>query len=532
MSPRRVRLRPVTCRSRFAAIHDAAVSRTRRRHRHRHRLLKPHTSPAAGSGSKASSTETNGLEELPEDIIHHIHSLLPIQDAAHAACVSRRFRRSWRSYSSLILSERTLGLDRKTEEWKTHLIDKVDKILTNHYHNGVKVKTLKLDIGPCRDIKASYLDRWLRIIKPGIQEFSLLLPLVVNKIYSFPCSVLSNEAAASSIQSLSLFGCAFHPTSILGRLRRLKSLSLRYVHVTEDGLGHLLSKSSALEWLEIEACSGIICLKIPCTLQQLKFLSVQKCEMVKVVEIDAPRLCSFRYCGTPVIYVRNSSQLKNVDISPVNLSGILSYARFSLPSIAQNVESLTLLAGRIENANTPMLPSKLPHLKNLKISLVKPWSSPNYDVFSLVSFLDASPALESFVLRVEQDAMMHDPVVGDDTEYRRQNLECRNNSLRKVMITGFCSAKSLVELTVHILERTHSLERFTLDITYGYDRRTCNIAKFPIARMIGQCWSLSKRALEEAHRAVETADRYIKGRVPSSVQFEVLGPCPRCHIGK
>uniref|UniRef100_A0A452ZTG9 F-box domain-containing protein n=1 Tax=Aegilops tauschii subsp. strangulata TaxID=200361 RepID=A0A452ZTG9_AEGTS len=348
MSPRRVRLRPVTCRSRFAAIHDAAVSRTRRRHRHRHRLLKPHTSPAAGSGSKASSTETNGLEELPEDIIHHIHSLLPIQDAAHAACVSRRFRRSWRSYSSLILSERTLGLDRKTEEWKTHLIDKVDKILTNHYHNGVKVKTLKLDIGPCRDIKASYLDRWLRIIKPGIQEFSLLLPLVVNKIYSFPCSVLSNEAAASSIQSLSLFGCAFHPTSILGRLRRLKSLSLRYVHVTEDGLGHLLSKSSALEWLEIEACSGIICLKIPCTLQQLKFLSVQKCEMVKVVEIDAPRLCSFRYCGTPVIYVRNSSQLKNVDISPVNLSGILSYARFSLPSIAQNVESLTLLAGRIE----------------------------------------------------------------------------------------------------------------------------------------------------------------------------------------
>ncbi|KAM3299879.1 hypothetical protein ACQJBY_041059 [Aegilops geniculata] len=179
-----------------------------------------------------------------------------------------------------------------------------------------------------------------------------------------------------------------------------------------------------------------------------------------------------------------------------------------------------------------MLPSKLPHLKNLEISLLKPFYSPNYDVFSLVSFLDASPALESFILRVQQDAVIHDPVVGDDTEYRRQNLECRNNSLRKVLITGFCSAKSMVGLTVHILERTHSLERFTLDTTYGYDRRTCNIGKFPTARMIGQCWSLSKRALEEAHRAVETADRYIKGRVPSSVQFEVLGPCSRCHIGK
>ncbi|VAH10871.1 unnamed protein product [Triticum turgidum subsp. durum] len=277
---------------------------------------------------------------------------MPIQDAARAACVSRGFLHSWRHYSNLILSDRTLGLLGRTfEETKTHLTYKVDKILTNHYHNGVKVKTLKLSLGPCKDIKASYLDRWLRIIKPGIQEFSLVLSSVMNKSYSFPCSVLSNEAAASSIQSLSLLGCAFHPTSILGCLRRLKCLSLCYVHVTEDGLAHLLSKSSVLEWLEIEACSGIVCLKIPCTLQQLKFLSVQKCKMVQLVEIDAPQLCSFHYGGipdadhygrTPAIYVQNSSHLKTVDISPVSLSGILSYARFSLPSIAQNVESLTL----------------------------------------------------------------------------------------------------------------------------------------------------------------------------------------------
>ncbi|KAM3300061.1 hypothetical protein ACQJBY_041201 [Aegilops geniculata] len=252
--------------------------------------------------------------------------------------------------------------------------------------------------------------------------------------------------------------------------------------------------------------------------------------MVQVVQIDAPQLCSFHYDGTPVIYVRNSSQLKNVNISAIGLSSILSHARFSLPSIAQNVESLTLCSYS-EDANTPMLPSKLPHLKNLEI-ILRHYFSPNYDVFSLVSFLDASPALESFILRLEQDALMRVPGVGDDDEYRQQNPECRHNSLRKVMITGFCSAKSLVELTIHILDRTHSLERLTLDITYGYDRRTCNIGKFPTARTIGRCWPMSKRALEEAHRAMETAGRYIKERVPSSVQFEVLGPCSRCHIGK
>ncbi|VAH10744.1 unnamed protein product [Triticum turgidum subsp. durum] len=247
--------------------------------------------------------------------------------------------------------------------------------------------------------------------------------------------------------------------------------------------------------------------------------------MVRVVQIDAPQLCFFHYGGTPVIYVRNSSQLKNVYISAVGLSGILSHARFSLPSIAQNVESLTLY-GCSEDANTPMLSSKLPHLKNLEI-ILRHYFSPNYDVFTLVSFLDASPALESFILRLEQV-----PGVGDDDEYRRQNPECRHNNLRKVMITGFCSAKSLVELTVHILDRIHSLERLTLDTTYGYDRCTCNSGKFPTTRTIGRCWPMSKRALEEAHRAMKTAGRYIKERVPSSVQFEVLGPCSRCHIGK
>uniref|UniRef100_N1QQ47 Uncharacterized protein n=1 Tax=Aegilops tauschii TaxID=37682 RepID=N1QQ47_AEGTA len=498
----------------------------------------------AGSGSKVPSAETDGatcqqgqgaenmarqlgFEELPEDILHRIHSLLPIEDAARVACVSRGFLHSWRHYSNLTLYDNTLGFDDKNfEERKTDLILKIDKILRNHYANGVMVKTLKLELINCSNIKASYLNRWLRItMKPGIQELCLVTPSVMKKSYNFPCSVLSDEAAATSIQSLSLLACAFHPTSTLGCLTRLKSLRLSLVHITEEELGHLLSKSSALEQFELFYCSGITCLKIPYTLQQLKFLSVKYCKMVQVVQIDAPQLCSFHYNGTPVIYVRNSSQLKNVNISAVGLSGILSHARFSLPSIAQNVESLTLCSYS-EDANTPMLSSKLPHLKNLEI-ILRHYFSPNYDVFSLVSFLDASPALESFILRLEQV-----PGVGDDDEYRRQNPECRHNNLRKVTITRFCSAKSLVELTVHILDRTHSLERLTLDTTNGYDRCTCNSGKFPTTRTIGRFWPMSKRALEEAHRAMETAGRYIKERVPSSVQFEVLGPCSRCHIGK
>uniref|UniRef100_A0ACD5TDY1 Uncharacterized protein n=1 Tax=Avena sativa TaxID=4498 RepID=A0ACD5TDY1_AVESA len=541
MSPPRRHLS--SFRSRSAAILDA-VRRTR------HRLRKGQTA-ANSSGSKASSAQINGyrgvsisqgadnlrqqplFEELPEDIIHRIHSLLPIQDAACAACVSRAFLRSWRCYSKLTLDDYALRLTHiEFEERRIYLIDKVDKILKNHYHNGVKVETLNLILTHHRKIKASYLDRWLRTtVKSGIKELRLLMPLFKKKSYNFPCSVFSDERTTNSVQFLHLGSCAFHPTSTLGCLRGLKILILSIVHITEEGLGHLLSKSSNLEKLKIFACSGIICLKIPCTMQHLKFLNVRSCDMLRVVEIDAPNLHSFHYDNVLLeIYARNCSQLKNVQLSSSRSSGVLFYARASLPSIARNVESL-ILAACSENANTPMLNSKLPHLKNLEIELKSAGGfPPNYDMFSLVSFLDASPALESFILRVNQDDWAHYPVVGDDDECPRRKVDLWHNRLRHVTITGFCSAKSLVELTVHILRSTHSLERLMLDTTRGYDRRIYGTTgKCLAARKIGQCWPMSKRAVEEAHRAVKTAGRYITGRVPLAVQFEVLEPCCRCH---
>ncbi|CAM0954040.1 unnamed protein product [Alopecurus aequalis] len=500
---------------------------------------------------KASSDQTNGatyqqggisqgannmilqplFEKLPEDILHRVHSLLPVQDAARASCLSRSFLHSWRCYSKLILNYHTVGLAHlKCDEREVSLINKVGKILKNHHKKRVKVETLHLDISPCSNIKASYVDKWLRrTVKSGIKVVKLVMPLYMKKSYNFPCSVLSDEGAASSIQSLHLFSCAFHPTETIGRLRRLKILILSIVDITEEGLENLLSNSSTLEQLILLTCGGIICLKIPCTMQHLKFLRVKRCEMLRVVEIDAPNLCSFQYDSALQINVRNRPQLKHVNLSSSYPSGVFFYARVNLPSIARNVESL-ILVGCSENVHTPMLQSKLPHLKNLEVELIAGLST-IYDVSSLVSFLDASPALESFILRVSNGVMAHYPVVGDDDEYPRRKLDFWHNRLRQVTITGFCSARSLVELTVHILKATQSLERLTLDTTYGYDRRIGTIGKCPTVRKMGRCWPMSKSAVEEAHRAVKTAGRYITGRVPLSVQFEVLEPCSRCHTG-
>jgi hypothetical protein len=88
-------------------------------------------------------------------------------------------------------------------------------------------------------------------------------------------------------------------------------------------------------------------------------------------------------------------------------------------------------------------------------------------------------------------------------------------------ITGFCSAKSLVELTCHILERAApSLQCSTLDASPGYDRKRSSADR---------CCPMRLDALQDAERALAAVGSYVMPKVPAGVQLRVFGPCDRCH---
>lgn len=126
-------------------------------------------------------------------------------------------------------------------------------------------------------------------------------------------------------------------------------------------------------------------------------------------------------------------------------------------------------------------------------------------------------------MQLKQDGLRHDSIVGESRggpEDIRQKPECRYDCLKKVTITGFCSAKSLVELTSYIVENTSSLKSLTLDTTRDKER---NFTK------IDRCFTMSKETLLEAHRSLEAIRRYIIGKVPSTICLEVIEPCKRCQ---
>ncbi|CAL4917517.1 unnamed protein product [Urochloa decumbens] len=337
--------------------------------------------------------------------------------------------------------------------------------------------------------------------------------------YNFTCSLLSN-GSGDSIRNLHLAGCALCPTAELACLKSLTKVRLHAVRFTGDALGSFLCNSLALEQLEIRYCDMIVCMRIPCMLQRLRYLEVVGCYRLQVLDSKAPNISSFCYEGdhTVQLSLGETLQMKNIHMI---FSGAVHYARVELPSSMPNLKIAAIRSNK-EITNTPMLHSKFLHLKKLSIALTAGTFSPAYDYFSLVSFLDACPSLETLILDVSQTEMKHVSIFTESSDLRKVEGQ-QHHKMKRVNILGFTSARSLIELTCHFVESITSLERLTLQAQQSSFR--CSV---PIHKA-SKCSPLPIDILMEAQRALLAIRKYIEPKVPSMVKLRVVEPCRRCH---
>ncbi|VAI34242.1 unnamed protein product [Triticum turgidum subsp. durum] len=461
------------------------------------------------------------MPDLPEDIWRHIHFLLPMQDAARAACLSRSFQSSWKCYPNLTFTNETMcskeNLCKRTTG--SNVIrdynNKIDRVLRNHSGAGVKKLRLEYYVIPCDAEPYHHLTSWLQIaVTPGIEQVHLTLS-PKDATFNFPCMLLS-ETCQGSMQYLHLANLDLHPTFQLG-LRTLRTLHLCNVHITEDELGCLLTHSFALAHLRLQYCHDIIRLEIPCLLQRLRFLEVLECSL-QVLEINAPNIFRLRLLDFSVQFLLGKSwKMKNLML---NNSCVISYAIDNLPSCAPKVETLTIHSS-YEILNAPVASSKFRHLKFLNIYLAGLHSHRDYDYLSLVSFLDASPLLEKFVLLVSRVQSKYDWFEGDPSSLRQMS-EHRHRNLKSVKISSFCPQKSMLELARHILENATSLECLTLDTTPISHRCSGDM-------LDRKCPPLETECIRDAHKSNLAVRKYIEGKVNSTVKLNLLGPCSRCY---
>ena len=74
-----------------------------------------------------------------------------------------------------------------------------------------------------------------------------------------------------------------------------------------------------------------------------------------------------------------------------------------------------------------------------------------------------------------RDSVLKD--LDKDQLHLRQMPECLHYNLKNVMMTGFSSAKSLIELTSHIVRNASALACMTLGTARGCGRRTAQTNK-------------------------------------------------------
>ncbi|XP_014758047.1 uncharacterized protein LOC100846643 isoform X2 [Brachypodium distachyon] len=456
-----------------------------------------------------------------KDIWHHILSIVPMKDAARAACVCHAFLRSWRCHPNLTFTKKTMCL-KELRKGTAGLNDikeyaaNIDHVLTKH--SGVGVKIFKIDYrGPYDDKTYNRLNNWLQIaVTPWIEELDLNIQRPRKTVnFNFPCALLS-ERCRDSIRRLHLANCNLHSAFEPG-LTSLTVLRLYNVHITGDELGCLLSDSLALEELMLIYCNDIRRLEIPCVLQRFRNLLVVECLSLRVIENKAPNISRFDFSliGKQVqLLFGESLQVKMLSLA--HSSAISSFDM--IPSSLPYLENLSIHSGS-EMANAPIVSSRFLHLKFLRVCFSGCNFHQDYDYLSLVSFLDAFPSLETFVLFVSQQSKYDS--IDEHTSSLRKIPEHCHGKLKRVKITGFSPRKSMVELACHILENTPSLECLTLDTTSVSYRCFGDISRI--------CAPLIPACIREARKTVLAVKTYIAGKVPSTVKLNVLEPCSRCH---
>ncbi|XP_037442364.1 uncharacterized protein LOC119310843 [Triticum dicoccoides] len=526
-----------------------SLRRGRRRRRTRARgtsiVAKRKGSPCQqGDSSQDGKRMRFSGPDLPMDVWHHIHSLLPMREAARASCLSRAFQYFWRCYPNLTFSKSTMGLNEPkspfhpkwTDGQNFVLVNRTDQIMKNHLGTGIKTFTFQY-YGSCFDtskLDTSKLDSWLQIaVTSGVEKLEISLSLgYKSEHYNFPCTLLFSRSGGNSIRGLHLSGCAFRPMAGLGCLTRLH---LYCVHITEDELGCFLSNSFALEELDLMECSDIIRLKIPCLLHRLSKLDVESDrEALKVIENKAPNLRTVSISSYVAHHsIGDSLRVKDLEMHCSSEFNLVHHVCAKLPASMPNLEILRISSVG-EMFSVPSAPLKFLHLKHLDIYLdvESEAFSPNSDYFSLVFLLDACPILENFKLELMHARMKHVSVLEDSSHLRQMPGLCHGN-IKKVEIIGFCSAKSMVELTCCILENATSLECLTLDtIAFGTENDDVDASSLDIHKSGSKCLRIGRHMVAEAHRAVLAIERHIAGKVPSTVKLNVIKPCSRCHIVK
>ncbi|KAJ0046230.1 hypothetical protein Pint_04896 [Pistacia integerrima] len=393
------------------------------------------------------------ISKLPDSIILHIFSFLPIKVVLRTSALSTRWKNLWTSISNIDFDEcghyLQLGM-------KPSFLDSVEKVL---HRDPSCIR--KFCFRCIMDVSASRINSWISVaVTRKVQELDLSLPH--TSCFELPDALFSSD----TLKILRLDMRVLFKVPPLKHLSNLKTLRLWSVTFEGDqSTEQILSGCPVLGELDLYRCFWKNTVEVTVSVPTLRTLEISSLHSLRLFRIYAENLISLkcRSCFPVQVLLCNMSSLKD-SLFHEEYYGYkkkeCAQRAIKLIGGAHNVETLTLSNDILEclsfeeNLHT-CLPTfhTLAHLKVIS-------SNYGHTNGALMNFLLKSPNVES----LEIPSVFH----RDNRLLLNIVPQCLKSCLKTVIIAFFEGYVREVTFLKYFLKNANMLERVTIFCTRNY----------------------------------------------------------------
>ncbi|KAG7018303.1 putative F-box/LRR-repeat protein, partial [Cucurbita argyrosperma subsp. argyrosperma] len=236
------------------------------------------------------------ISELPDPILQHILSFLPIKQIVQTIILSKRWSHLWLTFPSLEFDTNFFRLEldlSKTEQSakkkRLQLIDFVEQTL----RQLKSLRKFKLCVDFPWPSSATVVDRWVGyVLENSVRELEIVVTVENGKRYNLPQSVLASQ----SLTVLTVGDCKLCPPLDGFRLLGMKRVTLLGVFVEDEIVKRLVSNCRFIEHIELDSCLGLRSVWL-CDTHELMTMKVHNNSGLCELGIKAMNLEAFEFSG-------------------------------------------------------------------------------------------------------------------------------------------------------------------------------------------------------------------------------------------
>ncbi|KAK9051145.1 hypothetical protein SSX86_027771 [Deinandra increscens subsp. villosa] len=194
---------------------------------------------------KTQRLSLDRISALPDTIIEHILTLMPIRDATKTSILSKKWRYSWRSMPKLVFTDDMVEVEPIHDNGqlkKYKLANAIFQVVL--FHNGPAILVFNCWVRPL--VLDSEFSQTISYLAMGNTVKELIF--INDNFNKLPVSFFSLQG----LELIQLVNCTFVPPSTFDGFSRLKSMTFFNVKVSAQMLRQFLCKCPLLEHITLK----------------------------------------------------------------------------------------------------------------------------------------------------------------------------------------------------------------------------------------------------------------------------------------